>query len=69
MGFTTTRTKPPVAAEDLFTICDPQGCLIHTTVSRKPEEAIDEWMRIEAASFEVFNWCDEWHRKNGFYRR
>lgn len=30
-----------------FCVRDPQGILVHTTVSTKPEEAIEQWLSIE----------------------
>jgi hypothetical protein len=46
-------TPRPVTG--LCCVCDPQGCLVHTTVATDPQSAIEEWLRIESAVTLVAN--------------
>jgi len=38
----------------LFTIKDPDGCLVHTVVGTEPEDVVENFMDIERAMFEIF---------------
>ena len=37
---------------ELYAVCDPQGNIVHTCLSTKPDEAIEEWLKTEQA----MNW-------------
>lgn len=33
--------------EGLYAVVDPQGHIVHTTLSTAPQDSIEEWMNIE----------------------
>ncbi len=55
----TAKELPPLTGilapvEGLFAVVDPQGHIVHTTVSTRPEESVKEFMGIEQAINSMF---------------
>lgn len=55
--------KPPYPNDELFAVCDPDGHIMHTTVTPDTQQSIDEFLSVEQSMQWVVNLNREAHGK------